>query len=177
MFVARRYNSHMAILDERTLDFFSTSPEQTERLGVRLGELLQLGDCVCLAGELGAGKTTLARGIGRGWGTASRITSPTFTLVNEYPRLRDGAILYHVDSYRLSGEADLVTAGLEDVLDDSGAVMIEWPERLESLLPENHLWVTLRYINDTRRGLRMIARGERALALLNAFKRSAFGLG
>jgi tRNA threonylcarbamoyladenosine biosynthesis protein TsaE len=167
----------MAILDERTLDFFSTSPEQTERLGVRLGELLHVGDCICLAGELGTGKTTLARGIARGWGTAARVTSPTFTLVNEYPRLRDGAVLYHVDSYRLSGEGDLVTAGLEDVLDSAGAVMIEWPERLEALLPEDRLWISLRYIHETRRGLRMSASGERPLTLLNAFKRSAFGLG
>lgn len=177
MFATRRYNARMAILDERTLDFFSTSPEQTERLGVRLGELLQAGDCVCLAGELGSGKTTIARGIGRGWGTASRITSPTFTLVNEYPRLRDGTILYHLDSYRLSGEADLVTAGLEDVLDSGGAVMIEWPERLEQLLPGDRLWVILRHINETRRGIRMTASGDRSLALLTAFKRSAFGLG
>ncbi len=167
----------MAILDERTLDFFSASPEQTERLGVRLGELLQLGDCICLTGELGTGKTTLARGVARGWGSAVRVTSPTFTLVNEYPRLRDGAVLYHVDSYRLSGEGDLVTAGLEDVLDCAGAVMIEWPERLEALLPEDRLWISLRYIHETRRGLRMTAGGERSLALLGGFKRSAFGLG
>jgi tRNA threonylcarbamoyladenosine biosynthesis protein TsaE len=166
----------MAILDERTLDFFSTSPEQTERLGVRLGELLQPGDCLCLAGELGSGKTTLARGIGRGWGTALRITSPTFTLVNEYPRLGDGCILYHVDRYRLSGVGDIVTAGLEDVLEAPGAVMIEWPERLEHLLPADYLWVTLRHMSETRRGMRMVAHGARALELLQDFKRSAFGL-
>jgi tRNA threonylcarbamoyladenosine biosynthesis protein TsaE len=67
----------MAILDKWTIDFVSSSVEQTLRLGVRLGELLQPGDLLCLSGELGAGKTVMARGVGRGWGTAVRITSPT----------------------------------------------------------------------------------------------------
>jgi tRNA threonylcarbamoyladenosine biosynthesis protein TsaE len=73
----------VAILDEKTLDFVSISYEQTVRLGVRLGELLFPGDLICLAGDLGSGKTALAQGIGRGWGTTCRITSPTFTIVNE----------------------------------------------------------------------------------------------
>lgn len=166
----------MAILDERSLDFFSSSAEQTTRLGVRLGELLAPGDCLCLSGQLGTGKTTLARGIGRGWGTAARITSPTFTLVNEYPRFSDGGILYHVDCYRLSGFADAVTAGLEDILDGSRAVMIEWPEQCEAFLPEDCLWIALRYINETRRGVRMSAEGTRSAALLDAFKQNAFGI-
>ena len=84
----------MAILDEKTIDFISTNVDQTIRLGVRLGELLEVGDLVCLAGELGTGKTAMAQGIGRGWGAGRRVTSPSFTLVNEYPRLRDDRILY-----------------------------------------------------------------------------------
>ena len=80
----------MAILDKWTLDFVSSRVEQTVRLGVRLGELLAPYDLLCLAGELGMGKTVLARGVARGWGTAVRVTSPSFTLVNEYPRAKDG---------------------------------------------------------------------------------------
>lgn len=166
----------MAILDEKTVDFISTSVQQTERLGVRLGQLLEPQDLVCLSGELGAGKTAMARGIGRGWGTSLRVTSPTFTLVNQYPRLSDGSVLYHVDCYRLSGEGDLITAGLEDVLSADGAVMIEWPEHMESWLPEDRLWIELRHLNETRRGLRITASGERFAALLKGFKRSAFGV-
>lgn len=166
----------MAILDEWTVDFVSTSVEQTERLGVRLGQLLKPGDVICLAGELGAGKTTMARGVGRGWGTALRVTSPTFTLVNEYPRPGDGRTLYHVDCYRLSGEGDVVTAGLEDVLDGDGAMMIEWPERLQAWLPADRLWIAMRHMSETRRGMRITASGERSAALLKAFKRSAFGV-
>jgi tRNA threonylcarbamoyladenosine biosynthesis protein TsaE len=166
----------MAILNERTLDFTSSSVEQTMRLGVRLGELLQVNDVLCLSGDLGAGKTALARGIGRGWGTALRVTSPTFTLVNEYPRSRDGRILYHIDCYRLESDMDVATVGLEDILDGAGTVMIEWPERIRPLLPPDHLWIALTYLSDTRRTLRLQGDGERAAELLKQFKKSAFGV-
>lgn len=166
----------MPILDKWTLDFISSSVKQTERLGVRLGELLQLHDVICLSGELGSGKTALARGIGRGWGTTLRVTSPTFTLVNEYPRPHDGRILYHVDCYRLESPADVATVGMEDVLDGFGAIMIEWPEHIESLLPADCLWVHLSYMNETRRALRFSGKAERSAQLLETFKQSAFGV-
>ncbi len=166
----------MAILDRWTIDFVSSSVEQTTRLGVRLGELLQVHDLLCLSGELGAGKTALARGIGRGWGTGLRVTSPTYTLVNEYPRLADGRILYHVDCYRLEETGSWQTVGLEDVLDGQGAVMVEWPERIEAILPEDRLWIALSYVSETRRKLRLTAAGERSVELFEAFKKSAFGI-
>ena len=166
----------MAILDDRTFDFVSSSVEQTERLGVRMGELLEPGDVICLSGELGAGKTVLARGIGRGWGTAVRITSPTFVLVNEYPRLRDGLILYHVDCYRLESAMDITTAGLEYIIESPGALMIEWAERVEELLPQDRLWITLSYENPTKRRLRFAADGDRATELLKQFRKNAFGV-
>lgn len=166
----------MAILDERTVDFISNSVEQTLRLGVRLGELLLPRDCLCLSGELGAGKTVLARGAGRGWGSTVRVTSPTFTLINEYPRLPDGRILYHVDGYRLESEGDIFTSGLEDVVESDGALMIEWPERVVSVLPADCLWITLSYVNDMRRSLRFVATEERSMALLREFRQRAFGV-
>jgi tRNA threonylcarbamoyladenosine biosynthesis protein TsaE len=166
----------MAILDEKTLDFISSSYEQTVRLGVRLGELLELHDVICLSGDLGTGKTAIAQGISRGWGASHRVTSPSFTLVNEYPRLKDGQILYHVDCYRLESADEVVTVGLEDILDETGAIMIEWPERIESLLPEERLLVELRYISETRRGLRFKAIGDGPAELLKKFRQSAFGV-
>lgn len=174
----------MAILDSQSLDFVSSSVEQTVRLGVRLGELLQVGDVVCLSGDLGAGKTALARGIGRGWGTSLRVTSPTFTLINEYPRARDGRILYHVDCYRLepsdeTGETsagEWVTTGMEDLLYGGVTLMIEWPERILSHILADRLWIMLRYVNETRRGLRLTASGTRSAQLLQEFRRSAFGV-
>lgn len=166
----------MAILDKWTVDFISNTVEQTVRLGVRLGELLEPNDVLCLAGELGAGKTALARGVGRGWGTSLRITSPTFTLVNEYPRLKDGRILYHLDCYRLETAVDIYTVGIDDILDGDGAVMIEWPERIETILPKDRLWIQLEYISNTRRSLRLTAAGDRSAQLLDDFKHSAFGI-
>lgn len=167
----------MPILDKWTLDFISSSTAQTVRLGVRLGELLGPQDVLCFSGELGAGKTVLARGVGRGWGTALRVTSPTFTLINEYPRARDGRILYHIDCYRLESSGEIATVGLEDVLYyGDGAAMIEWPERIESYLPDDVMWVSITYLNETRRALRFAAKGKRAAALLEKFKHSAFGV-
>ena len=166
----------MAILDEKTLDFISSSLEQTVRLGVRLGELLDVDAVICLSGELGTGKTAMARGISRGWGASQRVTSPTFTLVNQYPRLKDGRILYHVDCYRLDSPADVATVGLEDILDNGGAIMIEWPERIDYMLPQERLLIELRHISETRRGLRYKAMGDGPTALLEKFRHSAFGV-
>ena len=167
----------MPILDRWTLEFVSSSVEQTVRLGVRLGELLQPGDVVCLYGDLGAGKTAVARGVGRGWGTALRVTSPTFTLVNQYPRLKDGRSLHHIDCYRLETVADVWSVGLEDTLNDEHhTLVIEWPERLAHLLPADRLEIHIRYLNETRRAFRFTATGARSAELLTDFKQSAFGV-
>lgn len=166
----------MAILDDTTLDFISSSAEQSIRLGVRLGELLQIGDLICLSGELGTGKTTFAQGIGRGWGASQAVTSPTFVIVNEYSKTRGSSALYHIDCYRLDTQIDVFTAGLADVLDSANAIMIEWPERIISLLPDDRFWLDLRFINETKRGLRFKASGDRASQLLHDFRKSAFGV-
>lgn len=166
----------MAILDDRTLDFLSSSVAQTERLGIRLGELLEPRDVVCLSGELGAGKTALARGVGRGWGSPIRVTSPTFVLVNEYPRPHDGCILYHIDCYRLERATDIMTVGLEDIFDSEAAILIEWPEHIVEMLPEDRLWIALAYDSPTRRRLRFNASGSRSTVLLGDFRKNAFGV-
>src|SRR4030066_1049092 len=100
----------MPILDERSLEFLSHSPEQTRRLGVRLGELVGPGDLVCLAGDLGSGKTTPAQGIARGWGALDPVTSPTFVLVSEYRRA-DSAKHYPFDAFRPNGTARAAGTG------------------------------------------------------------------
>lgn len=166
----------MAILSSNTLDFTSNSIAQTERLGLRLGELLQDGDIVCLQGDLGAGKTAIARGIGRGWGTAMRVTSPTFTLINEYPRARDRLVLFHLDFYRLEGAGEIITTGIEDILDRPGALMIEWPERVDEFIPPDRFMIYMRYVTEFKRGLRFESTGPRSEQLLNGFKQRAFGI-
>lgn len=164
----------MPILDERSLEFLSHSPEQTRRVGVRLGELLQPGDLVCLAGDLGSGKTTLAQGIARGWGSLDAVTSPSFVLINEYRRA-DSATLFHFDAFRLSGVEEAVGLGLSDLFDNLGPVLVEWPERIAAVLPEERLWVSLRWVDEMRRGLHFEADGIHYERLLQQFRQSTFG--
>jgi tRNA threonylcarbamoyladenosine biosynthesis protein TsaE len=120
----------------------SASPEATRALGERLGELLEGGDVVALSGELGAGKTCLVQGLALGLGVdpAVQVTSPTFTLVGEYPgRL----ILRHADFYRVEGYDRLLAAGFDDLLDRHGVLVVEWPERVPEALPEERLEVRM----------------------------------
>lgn len=166
----------MPILNQKTIDFVSHGYEQTERIGIRLGELLKLGDVLCLSGELGAGKTVLARGIGWGWGSSNRVTSPTFTLINAYPRTIDGRILYHMDGYRLSSDMDVISSGIEDIFLAENTIMIEWPERLTHFLPSDHLWITLSPMGLKKRRIVIEAFGDRPYALLQEFKQNAFGI-
>jgi tRNA threonylcarbamoyladenosine biosynthesis protein TsaE len=149
--------------------------EQTRQLGYQLGQLLHPGDIVCLVGELGAGKTTFAAGIGRGWGSNSRLTSPTYTLVHEHHRPTDDQILYHIDAYRLETLESIESVGFEDVLAANGPVLIEWPERLGEMLPPEHLWVEIDVeAEETQRVFRISAYGKRyeqLLAMLEASRK------
>lgn len=165
------------ILDAHSIECPSHSPEQTQRLGVRLGELLRAGDMVCLEGTLGAGKTCLAQGIGRGCGVAESLISPTFTLIHEYQRPQDDSRLYHVDLYRISGAQEALGLGLGDYVDDEAAItLIEWPERARELLPQERLWVVLRHVEMYKRILLLSACGERYEELLREFRKRAFGV-
>ncbi len=164
------------ILDERSLDLISHSEAQTRRFGARLGELLQSGDVICLEGELGTGKTRFIQGVGRGLGIEDPITSPTYTLVNEYSSKDVSLVLYHIDLYRVQGPAETLTFGFEDYLYGEGACLIEWAERVLSILPSERLWITLRHLDETKRGILMTANGERYLRLLQEFKGRTFGV-
>lgn len=172
--VAYNASRHMPILDENSLEFLSHSPEQTRRVGVRLGELVKPTDLICLAGDLGSGKTTLAQGIARGWGSIDPVTSPTFVLLNEYRRA-DAGRLYHFDAFRLSGPEDVTGLDLAQLFKGDGPVLIEWPERLGSHVPEERLWVTLHWVDESRRQLVMGAHGSRYERLLREFRKAAFG--
>ena len=163
----------MPILDARTLEFFSRSPEQTRRLGMRLGSLLQPGDLVCLSGDLGSGKTTLVQGIAQGWGTLDNVSSPTFVLVNEYRR-PDGRCLFHLDAYRMAGWLEAEDLDLDRML-ETGAMVVEWPERIQEVLPKDRLWINLRWIADEQRGMTFLSQGERYNDLLADFRKRVFG--
>ncbi len=163
----------MPILDARTLDFFTRSPEQTRRMGARLGALLQTGDIICLSGDLGAGKTTLVQGMASGWGSLDNVSSPTFVLVNEYRR-PDGRCLYHLDAYRLANWLEAEDLDLER-MQESGPLVIEWPERIKEVLSPERMWVSMRWIADEQRGVIITVNGPRYEELLQEFRKRVFG--
>ena len=157
------------ILREGELDIISHNAEQTRRLGVKLGTLLQPGDILCLSGDLGAGKTVFSSGIGVGWGADEPLISPTFNLVHVHSRAKDSTPLYHLDCYRLSGVADVDAIGLDDILEARGIVVIEWAERIAPVLPRERLWIELRAFELTRRSVIFTAVGERYRKLVDQF--------
>lgn len=163
----------MPILDSHTVDFFSRSPEQTRRIGVRLGGALQAGDVICLQGDLGAGKTTFVQGIARGWGSVDAVSSPTFILVNVYRRA-DEAQLFHMDAYRLDSAPEAEELDLDSMLAD-GALIIEWPERIPGLIPAERLWVDLEHVDEEEREMKFKARGKRYDDLLNVIRHALGG--
>ncbi len=118
------------------------TPGATRKLGERIGRMLHAGDVVLLSGELGAGKTVLAQGIGRGLGVADPIKSSSFVIMNEY----EGASLrlYHADLYRLEDPEQVAELALEE-LASNGVLVIEWPERAPAEMPPEHLLVRLAY--------------------------------
>ncbi len=126
----------------------SASPDETESIAIELAKEAKAGSVYTLSGDLGAGKTVFARGFARGLGIMSPVTSPTFTLVNEYKKGR--LPLYHFDVYRLGEAEELYDTGFEDYLENGGVVLIEWAERIEELLPRPYFYISIE--KDLSRG-------------------------
>jgi len=139
-----------------TLSLETDSPEQTEALGFALAGLLPFGAVVALRGELASGKTCLVRGMAARIAPEAHVSSPTFTLVNQYG---EGLKLYHVDLYRLGGPVEVVDLGYEELFDPDGICVIEWAERAEALLPERRLDVVLEHAGPDRRRITLDDRG------------------
>ncbi len=145
----------------------SGSPEETHRLGVRLGQLLRPGDFVGLVGDLGAGKTHLVRGVAEGAGVSrSEVASPTFAIVYPY---RGRLPLYHADLYRLADYDELYATGFLDLMGGDGAVLVEWLDRIPEAAPREYLRITLRDTGEVSRELVVEAWGSRPMALLEAW--------
>ncbi|HEY0071684.1 MAG TPA: tRNA (adenosine(37)-N6)-threonylcarbamoyltransferase complex ATPase subunit type 1 TsaE [Chloroflexia bacterium] len=156
------------------LDIVSHGADQTRRLGAHLGKFLQPGDLLLLEGEFGSGKTTFTQGIAHGLGIDARyVNSPTFTLINEYDG--DRAHLAHIDLYRLEGDEQVATLGLDDYLAGDGVTVIEWPLQAASWLPDEYLIVRFSHLSETKRTLRFWALGSRYKELVDLFKRDAYG--
>ena len=129
--------------------FITNGPEETEALGARLARALEPGAVVAFTGDLGAGKTAFVRGLARGLGIRDRVTSPTFTVVNEYEGGR--LPLFHFDLYRLGSADELFDIGWEDYLARGGVCAVEWSERMEELLEPGTIRVDLRRGEDEDR--------------------------
>jgi tRNA threonylcarbamoyladenosine biosynthesis protein TsaE len=164
------------IIRDEQLDIISYSADQTMRLGARLGALLLPGDVICLSGDMGAGKTVFASGIGKGWGASTPLTSPTFNLVHVHRRKKDTTKLYHLDCYRLSSVMDAESIDLDDILSGKSIALFEWPEHIRDNLPAQRLWIEFRISEPTRRNFVFEGIGERYETLITQFRGKTFGV-
>lgn len=137
-------------LKDQTL--FSASREETEALGEALAQALPPGSVVALYGNLGAGKTVFARGFARGLGITEAVSSPTYTIVQEYPLPGGNGFFYHLDLYRIADEHAALGFGADEFLDDPASyALLEWPERIRGILPPGRIEVTIRRTGENER--------------------------
>ena len=186
-----RYTQEEAI---STLDIISHSSAQTQRLGMRLGELLQGGELLLLSGQLGTGKTTFTQGLARGMGINEIISSPTFTLLKEYagrslsvthdeqgsivlgqqhPQ-RVGPALYHFDLYRLDDPEEILDLGFDDYFFSNGVCVVEWADKADLLWPTEHLRIRMKMLSETKRGFLFTTTSMRYAELLQQFQKNTY---
>jgi tRNA threonylcarbamoyladenosine biosynthesis protein TsaE len=154
---------------EPQLVLISESPEQSLYWGKLLGMLLKEGDVVALVGELGAGKTTLTQGIADGLGVGKEcyITSPTFTIINEY---KGRVPVYHLDFYRIDSPSEIENLGLEEYLQGKGVAIVEWAEKIETFLPREYLMIMLDYVDYSVRKMGMRGIGTRYAEIVKSIE-------
>lgn len=147
-----------------TIEIATRNAEETRDLGRRLGALCQAGQVIGLHGNLGAGKTVFAQGVGLGLGVLEPVSSPTFNLAQHYL----GAVpLWHLDAYRLASAEDLDDLSWEELLSEPAVIVVEWAERIAAALPEDRLDVHLAATDAETRTARLSACGPRSEALLS----------
>jgi len=140
-----------------TREFTTKSPDETIALGRELASFLAPPKLVVLRGDLGAGKTTLVKGIAEGFDAASQedVTSPTFTLIHEYRG--QSAMVYHIDLYRVDTQRELETLGLDDLMGESSVLLIEWGEKFERLKRERDVEIAIQRLSDNDRRIAVIS--------------------
>ena len=144
------------------MEFITNSPEETEKIGAALGKILTPGAVIAYCGDLGAGKTAFTRGLAKGLGCTDTVTSPTYTIVNEY--LTGKMPLFHFDMYRLRSSDDLFDIGWEDYLERGGICAVEWSENVEDAL-ENPIFVRIEKLDADSR--RITVEGDDTLAAIS----------
>jgi tRNA threonylcarbamoyladenosine biosynthesis protein TsaE len=181
MILARQFQEESNL----TLDIISHSAAQTQRLGMRLGEIVQGGELILLSGQLGTGKTTFTQGLAQGLEITEHINSPTFTLLKEYagrPRpaagsstqARVGPALYHFDLYRLDNPEEIFDLGFEDYFYSDGVCVVEWADKADLYWPDDHLRIGMKMMSETKRGLLFVATGTRYCELLRQFQKNTY---
>jgi len=154
-------------IDMNRLELISHSPEQTQKFGVRIGELALGGDIFLLVGTLGTGKTCLTQGIARGLNIKEYALSPSFVIIRElYGRLP----LYHIDLYRLDHIEEIAELGLDDYLYGNGICVVEWAEKGLDILPTKHLLIQINYLSDNERSFQLKPNGKRYLEIARQLK-------
>lgn len=134
----------------------TASPEETIEFAKTVGQKLKGGDIIAYIGGLGVGKTTFTRGICEGLGIGDIVTSPTFSLVNEYRSDKCDKTLYHFDMYRILDSLDLETTGFYDYMSDKNILAIEWSENISDALPENTIYIKLTRLDENKREIEII---------------------
>jgi len=161
------YHRMMTAKSTSNLKLTSHSPEETQRLGARIGELALPGDIFLLAGNLGTGKTCLTQGIAWGLNIKEYALSPSFVIVRE---LHGRLPLYHIDLYRLDHIEEIEDLGLDDYLYGNGVCVVEWAEKGLSLLPAEHMMIRISYLTDSERSLQLQPSGKRYRDILTQLK-------
>lgn len=164
---------HLEFTGEMVIQTKSVS--ETIRFGKRIGGLLLAGDVVALMGELGTGKTHFIKGLAAGVGVkkSGYISSPSFTLINEY---RGKLPFYHIDLYRLEVEREVEELGIEEYFHRGGITAIEWADKIPSLLPPDNLKIHIHYIGKHARSLEIIGQGKRYEEMINRLQIAECGL-
>lgn len=154
---------------EQGLTYVSQSDEETVEFGRRIASFLKEGDVLALIGELGSGKTWLTKGVALGLGVSPHmvVTSPSFSLVNEY---EGRCLLYHMDVYRLQSLSEFVAAGLEEYLYAGGVTVMEWADRWPEILPGETLKVNFSIIDDRQRRLTLSGDSDRAAEVIDSLR-------
>ncbi|WP_026894473.1 tRNA (adenosine(37)-N6)-threonylcarbamoyltransferase complex ATPase subunit type 1 TsaE [Clostridiisalibacter paucivorans] len=140
------------------INIISDSVDKTENLGYELGKSLSRGDVVCLMGDLGAGKTTITQSICRGLEVDDYVTSPTFTIVNEYIGRWD---VYHFDVYRIEDEEEMYDIGYDEYIYGDGVSIIEWADKIRDILPKERIEINIERISDNKRKIIINPIGEK----------------
>jgi tRNA threonylcarbamoyladenosine biosynthesis protein TsaE len=143
---------------EAKIEIISVSAQKTWEMARSVGEKLKPGDVLALSGELGSGKTCFTGGLARGLGVDDKyqITSPTFTLINEYPARHK---LFHFDVYRLNSYSEFEDLGYEEYFSNGGIVVIEWAEKIAQILPPETIFIYFEYLDENKR--KIIVKGQK----------------